>query len=137
MKWLQILPLIPFVNEAGKPIKIDGRDGWKYSEWFDSVIKYEPAFGSGLKADRARKALPKAIRAAEDAGEQWCPIDDAWGIYLKNAVTTPETPPHPVVSVQCLPFAEASVALKDEQPAKVEPKLEAVPAAEPEETATA
>ena len=136
MKWLQILPLIKFVNEAGVTIKIDGRDGWKYSEWFDSVIKYEPAFGSGLKADRARKALPKAIRAAEAAGDDWCPIDDAWGVYLKSAVTSPETPPHPVIGVECLPFAEASVALKDERPAKVEPKLEAVPD-ESEEAATA
>ncbi len=136
MKWLQIRPLIKFVSEAGVPIKIDGQDGWKYSDWLDNVIKYEAAFGKGIKADRGRVALPKAVRAAEAAGDDWCPIDDAWGICLKNAVTSPVTPPHPVVSVQCLPFAEASVALKDERPAKVEPKLEAVPE-EPEEAATA
>lgn len=133
MKWMKLIGRIEFKDPNGKSMKVDGTDdSWDQADWLDNVVVYDRAFGKGIKADRARVALPKTVADSIAAGDEYAPIDEAWVPCITNAINDPQTPPHPVVSVQCLPFAEAGLELLKERPPKAEPKIEAVPAEEEE-----
>lgn len=120
IKWLPIPPPISFgttgKGDDKKPVEIDGKTEWDMAEWLDGAVVYDRAFGKGIVADRARKSLPLDVADAIERGENACPITADVGACLAAQVKAPQTPQHPVLSVKCLPFAEACLALLDERP---------------------